>query len=60
MTCCDCGEEVVTIKGAGFEATVWEISGDLLWKKKTGRVMCQKCVYKNKYGAPDPNQLTIA
>jgi len=59
MTCCECGEEIVTIKGAGFEVTAWEIYGDLMWKKKTGKMMCPKCTSERRYGAPDPNQMTI-
>jgi hypothetical protein len=62
MTCCECGEEVVTLRGSASEVIgfVRDRQSETLWKEKTGRVMCAKCVSKRLYGAPDPNQMSLA
>lgn len=66
MTCCVCDHEVASIKGAAFEIIGFEESrgaggtNHVLWRKRTGKVMCPKCVFEKKYGKPDPAQMSFA
>jgi hypothetical protein len=65
MTCMECGEEIVTTKGAGYVVKGIEVERDaggtnhIYRRERTGEVMCSKCVVEMKYGI-DKNQLTLA
>ena len=63
--CANCGEELVTIKGAAFEIKGWEMPRDaggtnhVLWRERTGAVMCSRCVTDKKLGIT-ADQMTLA
>ena len=65
MTCCECGAEMVTTRGAAFEIKGWERerkqggTNHVLWREQTGRVMCPACVMKKTYGITS-DQMTLA
>lgn len=65
LTCCDCGQEIETTRGAAWQISGFEMdraeggTNHVLWRKRTGEVMCATCVTTRKYGKPDPNQLTL-
>lgn len=62
MVCIRCFEEIVTLKGAAYEITAFQESGsgDVIWKERTGKVMCKDCVQDRKYRKPDESQMTLA
>jgi hypothetical protein len=64
MDCATCGNEIVTVRGAAFAITGWEQEREqggtnhVLWRERTGDVMCSTCVQKKKLGITD-DQMTI-
>ena len=54
--CHECGEKIETLQGAAFRITGWEQERDqggtnhVLWRQRTGEIMCSTCVTKRKYG----------
>lgn len=62
--CCECGAEVVSVRGAAFEIKGFEEvrkdggTNHVLWRERTGVVMCPSCLMKKKLGIDD-NQLTF-
>jgi hypothetical protein len=54
--CYECGKEFESSKGAAFRITGWEQerkeggTNHVLWRERTGEVMCPSCVTARKYG----------
>lgn len=66
MICCnpECGKEIVSVREAAFEITGFEEpraaggTNHVLWKKRTGKVMCPSCVFDRRYGVSS-EQMTL-
>lgn len=65
MECCECGEPIPSQRGAAFEIKGFEEhraqggTNHVLWRERTGRVMCSACVMRKKLNI-DPRQMTLA
>lgn len=64
LTCVTCGEEIETLKGAAHEIVGFEQARDqggtnhVLFRQRTGNVMCPACVLAKKFHVP-AGQLTL-
>jgi hypothetical protein len=54
MRCIRCGTEIVTTRGIAYEVTGFEVDREqggtnhVLFRQRTGKVMCQRCVTLEK------------
>lgn len=64
MTCCVCGEEIGSVRGAAFEVKGFEEprsgggTNHVLWRERTGKVMCHDCLTMKKHNV-DSKQMTL-
>jgi len=64
MTCARCNKKIESTHGLAYEIKGWEKprssggTNHVLWKERTGRIMCSTCTVKATYGVTD-DQLTL-
>jgi len=64
LSCARCKNEISTLQGVAYEIKGWEQpreqggTNHVLWRNRTGRVMCPMCVVEGRLGI-DREQLTL-